>query len=112
MVLVDSSVWIAHFRSAQAELADLLAGGLVFMHPFVCGELACGNLKDRVALLSDLSALPQAHRASDTEVMHLIDFGEKASDGSMRICWRRRWSPAAVSGLSTRNWKVRRSIWR
>ena len=73
MVLVDSSIWIAHFRSAQAELADLLAGGLVFMHPFVCGELACGNLKDRVALLSDLSALPQAHRASDTEVMHLID---------------------------------------
>jgi len=73
MVLVDSSVWIAHFREGQPELADLLTDGLVFMHPFVCGDLACGNLKNRVTLLSDLSALPQAHRASDADVMHLID---------------------------------------
>ena len=73
MVLVDSSVWIAHFRFGQPELADLLTDGLVFMHPFICGELACGNLKNRVALISDLSALPQAHRACDADVMHLID---------------------------------------
>jgi predicted nucleic acid-binding protein len=73
MVLVDSSVWIAHFRDGQPELADLLMDGLVFMHPFICGELACGNLKNRVTLLSDLSLLPRAHRASDADVMHLID---------------------------------------
>jgi predicted nucleic acid-binding protein len=73
MVLVDSSVWIAHFRDGQPELADLLIDGLVFMHPFICGELACGNLKNRVTLLSDLSALPRAHRASDADVVHLID---------------------------------------
>ena len=73
MVLVDSSVWVAHFRDGQPALARLLADGLVLMHPFVCGELACGNLKDRVPLLSDLSALPPAQRASDGEVMHLID---------------------------------------
>ena len=46
MVLVDSSVWIAHFREGQPELARLLMDGLVLMHPFVSGELACGNLKD------------------------------------------------------------------
>ena len=73
MVLVDSSVWIAHFRDGQPALADLLTDGLVFMHPFVCGELACGNLKNRVTLLSDLSVLPQAYRASDADVMHLMD---------------------------------------
>jgi predicted nucleic acid-binding protein len=73
MVLVDSSIWIAHFRDGQPELADLLTDGLVLMHPFICGELACGNLKKRLTLLSDLSALPQAHRASDADVMHLID---------------------------------------
>ena len=73
MVLADSSVWIAHFRDGQPALADLLADGLVFMHSFICGELACGNLKNRVALLSDLSALPRAHRASDADVMNLID---------------------------------------
>jgi predicted nucleic acid-binding protein len=73
MVLVDSSVWIDHFRAGQHELAHLLAEGLVFMHPFIRGELACGNLKNRVTLLSDLKALPQAHRASDADVMHLLD---------------------------------------
>jgi predicted nucleic acid-binding protein len=73
MVLVDSSVWIAHFRDGQPALADLLTDGLVLMHPFIGGELACGNLRDRVTLLSDLSALPQAARASDAEVMHLVE---------------------------------------
>jgi predicted nucleic acid-binding protein len=73
MVLVDSSIWIAHFREGEPVLAGLLANGLVFMHPFVCGELACGNLKDRARLLSDLGALPSAYPASDAEVMHLID---------------------------------------
>src|SRR5438477_7555955 len=73
MVLVDSSVWIAHFRDGHPELADLLNDGRVFMHPFIRGELACGNLKNRVTLLSDLSALPQAHCASDEDATHLID---------------------------------------
>jgi len=73
MVLVDTSVWIAHLREGQPVLADLLADGLVLMHPFVAGELACGNLKNRADILSDLAALPAAQRASDSEVMGLID---------------------------------------
>jgi hypothetical protein len=43
------------------------------MQPFVSGELSCGNLKNRVTLLSNLSAPPQAPQASDADVMHLID---------------------------------------
>lgn len=43
------------------------------MHPFVSGELACGNLKSRVAILSDLHALPPAKLASHTEVLQLIE---------------------------------------
>jgi predicted nucleic acid-binding protein len=73
MVLVDSSVWIGHFRDGQPELADLLTDGLVFMHPFIRGELACGNLKNRLTLLSDLSALPPAQLASDADVLHLVN---------------------------------------
>ena len=73
MVLVDTSVWIAHFREGQPGLADLLSNGLVLMHPFVPGELACGNLKNRAAILSHLGALPAATRASDSEVMSLIE---------------------------------------
>jgi predicted nucleic acid-binding protein len=43
------------------------------MHPFVAGEIACGNLKGRAALLSDLNALPLATLASHTEVLRLIE---------------------------------------
>jgi predicted nucleic acid-binding protein len=73
MVLVDTSIWIAHFREGQPALTDLLSDGLVLMHPFISGELACGKLKSRTGILSDLNALPAAKRASDSEVMNLID---------------------------------------
>jgi hypothetical protein len=73
MVLVDTSVWIAHFRERQPALADLLSEGLVVTHPFVAGELACGNLRKRTDILSDLAALPAAIRASDAEVMRLVE---------------------------------------
>jgi predicted nucleic acid-binding protein len=73
MVLADTSVWIAHFRQGEPALVDRLREGLVLMHPFVSGELACGNLKDRAAILSDLHALPPAINASHEEVLHLVE---------------------------------------
>jgi predicted nucleic acid-binding protein len=42
MILVDSSVWVEHFRSSQSHLVELLTGGMVAVHPFVLGELSCG----------------------------------------------------------------------
>ena len=80
MVLVDSSVWIAHLRTGEPELADLLAAGLVLMHPFIRGELACGNLKNREVLLSDLRLLPSVRCASDEDTLHLIE--------ARRLCGR------------------------
>ena len=44
MILVDTSVWIDHFRRRGASLVHLLDAGLVLCHPFVIGELACGHL--------------------------------------------------------------------
>jgi len=73
MVLVDTSVWVQHLRSEEPALADKLSDGLVLMHPFVAGELACGNLKDRAAILSDLLALPMAKPASNAEVLQFIE---------------------------------------
>ena len=73
MVLVDTSVWIQHFRSGDSDLADHLTDGFVLMHPFVSGELACGNLKNRSAILTDLRALPSAKVASDEEVQRLVE---------------------------------------
>jgi predicted nucleic acid-binding protein len=72
-VLVDTSVWIKHFRQGDPRLAELLSQGRVVIHPFVSGELACGNLKDRAAILSDLNALPSTKLASDAEVSQLIE---------------------------------------
>ena len=43
------------------------------MHPFVSGELACGKLEDRTAVLSDLLALPAAKLASNAEVLRMIE---------------------------------------
>lgn len=73
MVLADTSVWVEHFRHREPALADRLSDGLVLMHPFVCGELACGNLKDRAGILSDLQALPQSRLATNAEVLQLIE---------------------------------------
>ena len=73
MVLADTSVWIQHFRRGEPTLVDLLEEGLVLMHPFVSGELACGNLKSRGAILSALNALPSAKLASHAEVFQLIE---------------------------------------
>jgi predicted nucleic acid-binding protein len=73
MMLADTSVWIEHFRRREPTLADLLSKGIVLMHPFVSGELACGNLRDRAAIMSNLHALPPARLAANAEVLRLIE---------------------------------------
>jgi predicted nucleic acid-binding protein len=73
MVLVDTSVWIAHLRAGQPALAALLLEEQVAMHPFIAGELSCGNLKQRGRILADLAALPAVTPASHAEVMGLIE---------------------------------------
>ena len=52
MVLVDTSVWVVHLRNGNIGLETLLNEGDVVCHPFIVGELACGNLKNRVEILS------------------------------------------------------------
>lgn len=73
MVLVDTSVWIDHLRSSNATLIRLLESFSVCCHPFVRGELACGNLADRPGVLEQLSLLPQAISSSDNEVIWFIE---------------------------------------
>ncbi len=73
MTLVDTSVWIDHFRNANARLRDLLEEGEVATHPMVLGELACGNLPRRVQTLRLLARLPRIPQASDHLVLQSID---------------------------------------
>lgn len=73
MILVDTSVWIEHLRRGLAGLMAALDQGNVLTHPFVIGELACGNLKNRDELLRLLGDLPRAPVATDTEVLAFIE---------------------------------------
>ena len=73
MMLVDTSVWIDHLRLGDAELATALEVGRVRAHPFVVGELACGNLHARAEVLSLLQALPGSPMATDSEVLFFMD---------------------------------------
>ena len=66
MILVDTSVWIEHFRKGSIELERLLGEAQVLAHPFVIGELACGNLAARARILELLGRLPQAPLATPT----------------------------------------------
>ena len=60
MVLVDTAIWVSHLKEGNADLKTLLEAGEVMCHPFIIGELACGNLKNRDEILSLLNALLQA----------------------------------------------------
>ena len=73
MILVDTSVWVDHLRAGDRALAALLDSGTVLSHPFVLGELALGQLRQREIVLNALSDLPQAKIATDSEVLHFID---------------------------------------
>jgi predicted nucleic acid-binding protein len=73
MTLVDTSVWVNHFRSRHNELAQLLEDGLAGTHAFVIGELAAGSLKDRSETILSLQSLPQLEIASESEVHHLLE---------------------------------------
>ncbi len=72
MILINSSVWVDHLRSGDRTLVRLLNTGQVLAHPFVIGELALGNLRQRQLIRNTLDDLPRAILASDEEVLHFI----------------------------------------
>ncbi|MEY3124049.1 MAG: hypothetical protein RLZZ573_569 [Pseudomonadota bacterium] len=73
MILVDTSVWIDHLRAGDEQLTQWLGAGQVLVHPFVIGELALGNLRNRDTVLSALQDMPHAVVATGLEVMRFID---------------------------------------
>jgi predicted nucleic acid-binding protein len=73
MILVDTSVWINHLRNNDPHLVRLLTENSVLSHPFVRGELALGNLRQRKEILAALDNLPQAPVAFTDEVNVFIE---------------------------------------
>ena len=73
-VLVDTSVWVDHFRQSNRGLISLLAQDRVLMHPMVLAEIACGTPPaPREQNLADLALLRPAHQASMSELMAFIE---------------------------------------
>ena len=72
-VLVDTSVWVNHFRERNQGLIDLLDCDAVLIHPMVVAELACGTPPSRTSTLSSLAALQQSQQESLREVMDFIE---------------------------------------
>ena len=72
-VLVDTSVWVEHFRRHNDALADLLGLDRVMIHPMVLGELACGTPPSRSRILADLGRLEPTQQASVREVVAFVE---------------------------------------
>ena len=73
MILVDTSVWIDHLRSADAKLQSLLENDQIMTHPFIRLELALGSIASREKVLADLALLPQAPVVTPEELFSLVD---------------------------------------
>lgn len=102
MILVDTSVWVDHLSRGVPAMASLLDGETVLMHPFVIGELACGDIRSRREVLQLLSTLPAAPVATEGEALAMIERHKMMGRGlgyidvhlltSVVLCGCRIWS--------------------
>lgn len=72
-MLVDTSVWVDHFRRAVPELQALLEADQVVTHPFVVGELCLGNIKERERVLLYLGELDTVPIVEEGQVRRLVE---------------------------------------
>lgn len=69
----QAQIWLSHFRDGNPQLRDLLLNGQIACHPFIVGELACGNIKKREEIISLIQALIISTISDHMEVLHLIE---------------------------------------
>ena len=81
MILVDTSIWIIHLRQGNRQLEKLLMDAEVMCHPFIVGELACGNLKNRNEIIPLLQSLPMAPAIEFSEFLFFIDRNQLMGKG-------------------------------
>lgn len=73
-VLIDTSVWIDHFRRRNESLVHLITTDQALTHPLVLVELACGTPPaPRARPLHDIGLLRHAQQATCSEVMQFIE---------------------------------------
>jgi predicted nucleic acid-binding protein len=72
-VLVDTSIWIQHFRKNDEHLVFLMKKDAVLVHPMVVVEIACGTPPKRNETIASLELLKHSVQASFSEVNELIE---------------------------------------
>ena len=102
-MLVDTSVWVDHFRNGNFRLEALLEKGQVRTHPFVVGELACGTLAKRADVLHLLRKLPAVVAASDDEALTFVERHRLMGTG---IGWIDAHLLAAAALTRTKLWSL------
>lgn len=75
MVVVDTYVWISHFRKPDPRLIEALEARTIMTHSAILGELAAGSLKNRSKILGDMKMIPRVRELPADEV---LDFLERA----------------------------------
>jgi predicted nucleic acid-binding protein len=72
-VLVDTSVWVAHFKQRNEPLVALLHAGWVVCHPHVVVEVACGTPPQRHQIIDMLGELETLPVATTDELLALLE---------------------------------------
>jgi predicted nucleic acid-binding protein len=116
VIVVDTSVWINHLRIPSKLLGQLLGLEQVLIHPFVVGELACGNLANRKEIIALLHSLPAAPRADDDEILFFVERHKLMGRGlglvdvhllaSAMIGAASLWTADSNLGLAARNLRI------
>ena len=72
-MLVDTSVWIGHFKQRNEHLVALLENGMVICHPYVVVEVVCGTPPNRRAIITLLAELESVPVATPDEVLEMTE---------------------------------------
>ena len=72
-VVVDTNIWVYHWRTPNPLLIDMMVDGEVWTHPIVIGELSMGTLRNREQTLWDLTRLGRPQLATDMETRQMVE---------------------------------------
>ena len=81
MIILDTSVWVDHFRRPDPALSDLVADEDIALHPYVWGELLLGGMPSRGEAAEQLEALQQPPLASASEAAAFISWASLTGTG-------------------------------
>ena len=73
MILVDTSIWIDHLKSADATLNSIIAEARLLTHDFVIAELAMGQIAQRAYFFRLLRTFPRAPTVDEADFLTFVD---------------------------------------